>query len=445
MFRQLSINLVSASLLACLAVPATADLGDQWYVGAGYSNALLYPRAADNAITRQEEVGTGATVFFGRDFDERSSGQFQLYTLGDTIFSDETIATFSAADASILYRFFDSRDGRRNAVFGTSVYGRFGMGYLERETDVELSTESSAGVYFGVGAGLETYFTDMLALRGEMMYHDADAISGNISVVARFGGRQNRAPRSVPQPVERPPLPTPAPVELPRDSVTSTPVPSPQAMPIPPQATLPETYTPPLNTDRTRGGGLPTDNQVPEVAVMVPAEEFRDSSSTPTRQIPAQPTAQPPALPTVAVKADSDGDGVFDDVDRCSGTLANSLVDGSGCSPFARIAQNLQFVENSPLPLATAEPALNELAALLRRNVNTRVELAAHSDNAGDPQQKSLLTRQRLRAIGIYLVQRGISQDRLLLRSFGSKRPVFDNNSEAGRRANNRIEITEQP
>jgi len=129
-FRQLSINLVSASLLACLAVPATADLGDQWYVGAGYSNALLYPRAADNAITREEEVGTGATVFFGRDFDERSSGQFQLYTLGDTIFSDETIATFSAADASILYRFFDSRDGRRNAVFGTSVYGRFGMGYL---------------------------------------------------------------------------------------------------------------------------------------------------------------------------------------------------------------------------------------------------------------------------------------------------------------------------
>ena len=77
--------------------------------------------------------------------------------------------------------------------------------------------------------------------------------------------------------------------------------------------------------------------------------------------------------------------------------------------------------------------------------MNTRVELAAHSDNAGDPQQKSLLTRQRLRAIGIYLVQRGISQDRLLLRSFGSKRPVFDNNSEAGRRANNRIEITEQP
>lgn len=434
MFRQLSINLVSASLFACLAVSTTTVLGDQWYVGVGYSNALLYPRAENNAITRQEEVGTGATVFFGRDFDEKSSGQFQLYALGDTIFSDETIATYNAAEASILYRLYDSRDGKRSAVFGTSVYGRFGMGYLDRETDVALIANSDASVYFGVGAGLETYLTNMLALRGEVMFHDTDAISGNISVVARFGGRQNRTALSAPLPVERPPVARPAPAELP---TTYTPVPSTQALPIPPRATLPETYTPPLNADRTRGTGLPLNNQLPEVAVMVPSEEFRDSSSATFRQ--------PPDLPPVAVRADSDRDGVFDDVDRCNGTRANSLVDESGCSPFARIAQNLQFVDNSPLPLATAEPALNELAALLQRNVYARIRLAAHSDNAGNPQQKSLLTRQRLRAIGIYLVQRGISQDRLLLRSYGGKQPAFDNSSVAGRRANNRIEITEQP
>ncbi len=75
----------------------------------------------------------------------------------------------------------------------------------------------------------------------------------------------------------------------------------------------------------------------------------------------------------------------------------------------------------------------------------TYIELVAHTDNLGTEAEQSELTRQRLRSIGVYLVRHGISQDRLLLRSYGGSRPVFDNSTTEGRRRNNRIEVFENP
>ena len=173
---------------------------------------------------------------------------------------------------------------------------------------------------------------------------------------------------------------------------------------------------------------------------MVPAYEqsnrFERDNRVPT---PTTPSAQLPIT-----RVDSDRDGVLDDVDRCKGTKAYSSVNSAGCSPLNQIAQNIRFFDDSPLPLESAESALAALAIMLRSDANKMIEIAAHTDTAGDRQKKSLLTKQRLLAIGIYLVQRGVSQDRLVLRSYGSTRPIANNGSKAGQRANNRIEITER-
>ena len=448
MFGLTSYRFLSAAILGFVSSIAQANLSDAWYVGGGYASSQLFPRAEDNSVSRLEEVGTGATFFVGRDFDDRSSGQLQLYSLGDVVFDDTTIASYNAADASFLYRFYDSRDNRGDRVFGTSVYGRFGLGFLDRDTEVILSTNSAGNVYFGLAAGLETYLTRTFALRAELIYHDSDAVSGNISLVTRFGQSLGSGIQYLPanDPNRPPSLPTRTQNELPR-TVTPAATSIPQAIPLPSTGI---DYR--VGNEVSRNGeprvpnGSPSDRskQLPEVAVMTrtPPSEYRDSLNS--ENIYQQQNYQSP-LPSSTARTDSDRDGVFDEVDSCLGSALNSTVDATGCSPFARIAQKIQFVDNSTLPLSSVVPALNELAAIMMRNVNLRIELAAHSDNLGNAQQKSSLTRQRLRAIGIYLVQRGISQDRLVLRSYGSKRPVFDNNSEAGRRANNRIEITEQP
>ncbi|MFK7855954.1 MAG: OmpA family protein [Granulosicoccus sp.] len=194
MFRKLMLKAAVASVLTLISASALA-LGDQWYLGVGGGASLLQPNPIDRNIDVEEEQGQVATFFIGRDFDERSSGQLQLHSLGEAMFdsSPTDIATYYAADASVLYRFYDSRDrARPGKVFGASLYGRFGLGFIERDSDLPLNNDSQ--VYFGAGAGIETYLSNNLALRLESLYHETDVGSATLSLVGRFGGRGARAP-----------------------------------------------------------------------------------------------------------------------------------------------------------------------------------------------------------------------------------------------------------
>ncbi len=464
MFRQLLNNLSSAIILATLALPASADLTDQWYAGIGGSGSLLLPRADDTTITRVNEQGSGGVVFVGRDFDNRSSGQFQLYSLGEMSFSDNSVASYIAAEASLLYRFYDTRDYQRNATFGASFYGRFGLGYLDRDADIALRDNSGSSVYFGVGGGVETYISNTLSVRGEVIYQDSDAITASISLVTRFGGGRNRIPQ-LPQP--RLPRTEPAetagptasaPAATVEEPVRSNGVQRPQARPL--GTDVPNNAP----TRRPFPDDANTPSALPEVTILGSSLELGD---TPSTQIPRPPVPEtnsgtgtgigtgtvagtdarfPSAAPTDFQRlADTDNDGIPDSVDQCGDSNNYYPVGRSGCSLIDTLDNQIKFQENSPLPLSSAERALEQLASIMIEYPQARIEIVAHTDNAGSAQAKALLARQRLKAIGIYLVQRGITKDRLLLRSFGGKRPAFDNSTVEGRRANNRIEIIEKP
>lgn len=422
-----------ASLSTGFAGTTAASLSDQWYLGVGYVNSQLLPRAEATDVTRSEEIGQGATVLFGRDFDERSSGQIQLYSLGDVVFSDDSTATYTAADASLLYRFYDSRDRHRNSRFGLSVYGRFGFGVTERESTIPLRNEGASPVYFGAGGGLETYLNDTFAVRSELLFHEKETISASLSLVTRFGGRKGRAGGLQELPVSSPPANSTVTNEPVRNGTltqtTALPAAKPQALPIPTQdAGLPEVAI------------MVDPDQLPDVALMI---DPRTLTEPELDQNKLQTTT--PQTSATQISRDGDKDGIPDQLDQCGQSTLNYPVSANGCSLFVQAGSQIQFVEDSPLPLPLTERVLEQLAASLNQFPNTRIELIAHTDNAGDPLAKSALTRQRLRTVGIYLVQRGISQDRLLLRSFGDKRPAFDNSSAEGRQANNRIEIVERP
>ncbi|MFT6878456.1 MAG: outer membrane protein OmpA-like peptidoglycan-associated protein [Granulosicoccus sp.] len=467
-FRKTALIITLAGLSAGLVGVASASLSDQWFLGAGVAGSQLLPRAEASEVTRVEEIGHGATVFIGRDFDERSSGQFQLYSLGEVVFSDDSTATYTAADASLLFRFYDSRDNQRNVRLGLSVYGRFGFGIIERDAFNPIRTEGASPVYFGAGGGLEAYLTDIFAVRSEFIFHDTDTVSAHLSVVARFGGRKSRRGALSAPPIPAltaPPMNTTI-SDLPaqggtQPQTTASPAAKPQALPIP---TLDEPTNGP-QTIHESGGTMASDSNpdspidpanssnadLPEVAIMVDPREFNDPEVIPVipvipvNLVTPQPVQPEPTPTTQEVQSDTDNDGITDDLDQCSQSNQNYPVRQDGCSLIVHMGSQIQFVENSPLPLPPTELILQQLAAEMTEFPTTRIELIAHTDNAGTPQTKSLLTRQRLRAIGIYLVQRGITQDRFLLRSFSDKRPAFDNSSVEGRRANNRIEIVERP
>ncbi len=206
MLNKISFKVALAGLVASLSGTVLA-LEDQWYLGIGGGISQLQPDTDDTSIDVDEKHGQVATVFVGRDFDNRSSGQFQLYSLGEAEYSDgQSTASYTAGDASLLYRFYDSRDRRpRGTIFGTSLYGRFGFGFMQRDSD--LSLDSDTPVYFGAGAGIETYLSYNLAMRLEALFHDTDAGSASLTLVSRFGGRR-RLPAAPPPVPRKPALPT---------------------------------------------------------------------------------------------------------------------------------------------------------------------------------------------------------------------------------------------
>jgi outer membrane protein OmpA-like peptidoglycan-associated protein len=90
-------------------------------------------------------------------------------------------------------------------------------------------------------------------------------------------------------------------------------------------------------------------------------------------------------------------------------------------------------------------PVLDRVADTLRQYDQTIIEVAGHTDSQGSEAYNQRLSEQRAQAVGDFLVQRGVSRERLILTGAGETRPVASNETEAGRAENRRVEITLVP
>ena len=407
--RLRSVPVAALAALVAAAVPlapapvAAQQLGGQWYAGLGGGAAKLEPNS-DVGLDVDENAGTAATVFLGRDLDARSSVQLQLYGLGEAEFDGGETVDYLAGDAAVLYRFFDTRDraiGPR--ALNLAVYGRFGLGFMERDTDASLEDDSP--VWFGAGAGVELGLGRRAALRLEGLYHDTDAGSALLSVLVRFGGRgavPSPAPSSPGAPLDAPPGPL-------GDSPTTA-------------ADTAGTAAPPTGVADDGPTGLPAD---------APADLPAGTGGTDA------PAARAP------VADDADGDGVTDADDVCPGSTPGFPVRDNGCALLDGVLSGVRFVDGEAELVPGATDQLDYLAGVLSEFPAARVELHAHTDDFETPREQAILTRARLRTVGTYLVGRGVSANRLVLRSFGGARPIADNATAEGRAENNRIEVLE--
>lgn len=91
------------------------------------------------------------------------------------------------------------------------------------------------------------------------------------------------------------------------------------------------------------------------------------------------------------------------------------------------------------LPTSTAE--LNKLAELLGQNENLRIEIGGHTDDVGEASDNQILSENRAKAVYQYLIENGISEDRLSYKGYGETQPIEENSTEEGRAANRRTEF----
>ena len=69
------------------------------------------------------------------------------------------------------------------------------------------------------------------------------------------------------------------------------------------------------------------------------------------------------------------------------------------------------------------------------------VNVVGHTDDSGDVQYNERLAESRARTVSGYLSSRGLTTDQIKVASFGAKRPIASNNTEAGRQLNRRVDI----
>ena len=86
-------------------------------------------------------------------------------------------------------------------------------------------------------------------------------------------------------------------------------------------------------------------------------------------------------------------------------------------------------------------PELERLYKLLNELPRLKVEISGHTDNTGTESINQKLSENRAKAVVDYLVRKGIAQDRVMYKGYGSSEPVADNNTYEGRQLNRRTEF----
>ena len=85
--------------------------------------------------------------------------------------------------------------------------------------------------------------------------------------------------------------------------------------------------------------------------------------------------------------------------------------------------------------------ALNGVAATLKEYNQTMVEVVGHTDSIGSDEVNQRLSEQRANSVAQYLAAQGVQRERMEILGMGKRMPIADNNTDAGRAKNRRVEI----
>ena len=107
--------------------------------------------------------------------------------------------------------------------------------------------------------------------------------------------------------------------------------------------------------------------------------------------------------------------------------------------PAAVILPTVLFKLGTAELLPEALPALNRLAEALKARPALKLRVAGHTDKLGEPEKNLALSEQRAEAVKAYLVQTGVSAERLSSVGYGDARPLYPSPDARNRR----VEVAE--
>ncbi|MEM5401236.1 MULTISPECIES: OmpA family protein [Paraburkholderia] len=105
------------------------------------------------------------------------------------------------------------------------------------------------------------------------------------------------------------------------------------------------------------------------------------------------------------------------------------------------IPSNVTFDTSSYAIKPSFAPVLDQVAQTLQQNPEVVAQVVGHTDNTGSPAYNQTLSVNRAQSVVNYLASRGIQMQRMSAEGRGDTQPIADNNTEAGRAANRRVEM----
>jgi OOP family OmpA-OmpF porin len=133
---------------------------------------------------------------------------------------------------------------------------------------------------------------------------------------------------------------------------------------------------------------------------------------------------------------DADRDGVTDNLDQCPGTPNGATVDDRGCWTVAL------FYFDSTEVKPEAYPMLNDAVLIMKELSDLKVSVDGHTCSIGSASYNMTISVKRAEAVKNYFVSKGIDTNRLTTKGFGFTNPAASNDTKEGRVKNRRVELT---
>ena len=117
----------------------------------------------------------------------------------------------------------------------------------------------------------------------------------------------------------------------------------------------------------------------------------------------------------------------------------------SVCQDDLRNAHNaglVQFERASDVLLRQSLPTVRKLAEIATRCENVLIEIEGHTDSEGIPERNQPLSERRAQSVVNFLVDEGVSADRIKAVGYGDTKPIAPNDTAENRAKNRRIEFS---
>lgn len=285
---------------------------------------------------------------------------------------------------------------------------------------------------FNYGFGLKYFFTDSLALRGDLRHVFAFGDPENNFIYSAgltylFGSQQPATPRVVPKDTDQ-------------DGIID----ANDACPDTPAGAPVDKLGCPLDSDkdgvpdyRDKCPGTPDSVAVDQQGCAL--DKDGDGVADIHDRCPDTPADTP--VDTEGCMGDTDEDGVADQMDKCPGTPAGLMVDQHGCPISLTLAIEFDVDKADIKPHYHSE--LKRGADFIRKYPESRILIAGHTDSTASDAYNLALSQRRADSVRNYVISNfGIKAERLEAKGYGETFPIADNATVQGRQRNRRVELS---